>query len=391
MRIRRRHLIWAGSAGLIAAAGWLAMRDGPLEVDAATVRQGTLQVTVDADGKTRVRDRYMLTAPVAGRLHRVDLPEGAHVRAGQVIARIAPLPLDAQAMRQGEARLAAAQSLARDAEARVRQARATLDQERRAAGRVERLVRAGALPDREGEDAVVTVRLREEDLAAADARARAAVADVDQARAALIAVAGGRSNTLVLLRAPADGCVLRVPERSERVVSAGTPIAELGDPNALELVVDVLSSDAARITPGARAVLDGWGEDEQQLTGRVRTIEPAAFTRLSALGVEEQRVNVVIDVDRWPASVRDGYRVEAHIIVREQPGATIVPVSALFRQEKAWAVFVVARGRAELRPVRVGDQGAAGAQVLDGLRAGDRVVLFPSDQMTTGRRVTPAR
>jgi HlyD family secretion protein len=391
MRIRRRHLIWAGSAGLITAAGWLAMRDGPLEVDTATVRQGTLQVTVDADGKTRVRDRYMLTAPVAGRLHRIDLPEGAHVRAGQVIARIAPLPLDAQGVRQGEARLAAAQSLARDAETRVRQARATLDQERRAAGRVERLVRGGALPERDGEDAVVTVRLREEDLAAAEARARAAAADVEQARAALIAVAGGRSNTLVLLRAPADGCVLRVPERSERVVAAGTPIAELGDPNALELVVDVLSSDAARITQGARAVLDGWGEDEQQLTGRVRTIEPAAFTRLSALGVEEQRVNVVIDVDRWPATVKDGYRVEAHIIVREQPGATIVPVSALFRQEKAWAVFVVTRGRAELRSVHVGDQGAAGAQVLDGLRAGDRVVLFPSDQVTTGRRVTPAR
>jgi HlyD family secretion protein len=125
------------------------------------------------------------------------------------------------------------------------------------------------------------------------------------------------------------------------------------------------------------------------LTGHVRYVEPAAFTHLSALGVEEQRVNVVIDVARWPASVSDGYRVEAHIVVWDEPRTTIVPVSALFRRGKEWAVFVVVNRRAELRPVRIGEQGAAGAQVLDGLREGDRVVLFPSDQITPGRRVTP--
>ena len=390
MRINRTYFMWAGAAGLIAFVGWLALRERPLEVDTAAVRQGTLQVTVDAEGKTRVRDRYVLTAPVTGRLQRVDLPEGAHVRAGQIIARIAPVPLDARTLRQTEARVAAAQSLARDADTRVRQARATLDQERRAARRVERLVSAGALAERDGEDAALLVRLREEDLAAAEARARAAASDVDQARAALIAVGGGASSTFVLVRAPADGCVLRVPERSERVVPAGATIAEVGDRNALELVVDVLSSDAARIRAGTPVVVDGWG-DEAPLTGLVRTVEPAAFTRLSALGVEEQRVNVVIDMPRWPATLSDGYRVEAHLIVWEQPNITIVPVSALFRQENGWAVFVVRDGRAEVRHVRIGEQGSAGAQVVDGLGPNDRVVVFPSDQITTGRRVTPAR
>ena len=390
MRIRRKHLMGAGAAALVAASGWLTLRERPLEVDTGVVRIGTLRVTVDAEGRMRVRDRYVLTAPVAGRLQRIDLPEGTHVRAGQVVARIAPLPLDAPAVRQGEARVAAAQSLARDAETRVRQSRATLEQERREASRIERLVAAGALPERTLEDARLTVRLREEDLAAAEARARAAVADVEQARATLIGVGGVSSGAVAVVRAPADGCVLRIPERGERVVPAGATIVELGDPEALELVVDVLSSDAARIAPGASVIVDGWGEDEQ-MTGRVRTIEPAAFTRISALGIEEQRVNVLIDMARWPDALSDGYRVDAHIVVWEQPATVIVPVSALFRADEGWSVFVIDGGRAVARTVRIGEQGAGGTQVLDGLRAGDRVVLFPSSQMRTGRRVTPAR
>jgi HlyD family secretion protein len=389
MRLKRKYLITAGILGVVGALAWRAMREQPVEVDTGVVRRGPLQVTVDAEGKTRVRDRYVLAAPVAGRLKRIDLPEGTHVRADEVIARIAPVPLDVQALRQAEARVTAARSLARDADARVEQARAVLAQEKRAAHRIERLVSAGALADRDGEEALLSVRLREEDLASAEARARAAAADVDQSRAALTVLRGGGEGEVVL-RAPADGCVLRVPERSERVVAAGTPIAELGEPNALELVVDVLSSDAARVRSGAAVILDRWGDGEA-LTGRVRTVEPSAFTRLSALGVEEQRVNVIIDLPQWPASVGDGYRVEASIIVWEQPNTTIVPVAALFRQENSWAVFVAANGRAALRTVRIGEQGAAGAEVLDGLAAGDRVVVFPSDQVRAGRRIAVAR
>ena len=390
MRFTRKHLIWAGGAALASVVGWMALREPPLEVDLGTVRRGALRVTVDAEGKTRVRDRYMVTAPVTGQLERIDIPEGTYVRAGDVLARIAPVPLDAQAVRQATARVTATQSLTRDAETRVRQARATLEQERRAAGRIDRLVRAGALPERDLEDAQLTVRLREEDLAAAEARSRAAVADVDQARAALIAVAGGQPNTRVLVRAPADGCVLRVPERSERVVAVGTPIVEVGDPTALELVVDVLSADASRVRPGAIAIVDNWGDGES-LTGRVRRVEPAAFTRVSALGVEEQRVNVVIDLPRLPPGLSDGYRVEARISVWEGADVTIVPISALFREEQNWAVFLVRDSRAKLARVQIGERNATGAQVLDGLRAGDEVVVFPSDQIKSGRPVTRAR
>ena len=390
MRITRASLIWAGGAALASVVGWMALRDPPLEVDIGTVRRGALQVTVDAEGKTRVRNRYVMTAPVTGRLERIDLAEGSRVRAGDVVARIAPVPLDAQAVRQATARVVAAQSLTRDAETRVRQARATLEQERRTASRIDRLVRAGALAERELEDAQLTVRLREEDLAAAEARSRAAVADVDQARAALIALSGGQPGTRVLVRAPADGCVLRVPERSERVVAVGTPILEIGDPTALELVVDVLSSDASRVRPGAIAMVDSWGDGES-LTGRVRRVEPAAFTRVSALGVDEQRVNVVIDLPHPPPGLSDGYRVETRIGVWEAADVTIVPVSALFRQDQDWAVYLLRRGRAELTRVSIGEQSATGAQVLDGLRAGDEVVLFPSDQIKSGRRVTRAR
>ena len=391
MRIKRKFLIWAGVAVGAGAVGWLGMRERPLDVDTALVRQGTLQVTVDAEGKTRVRDRYVLTAPVAGRLQRIDLAEGTRVRAGEVVARIAPMPLDAQSLRQAEARLALARALARDADTRVNQARASLDQERRTASRVIRLVDAGALSERDREEAQLALRLREDELESALSRARAAAADVEQARAALVAVGGGARGTIVPVRTPADGHVLRVPERSERVVTPGAPIAEIGDPGALELVVDILSSDAARVRTGAPVIIDRWSDGEDALTGCVRRIEPAAFTRVSALGVEEQRVNVIIDLAKAPAELGDGYRVEARIVVWEQPNTITVPVSALFRQGEAWAVYVVEAGRAKLAPVRVGEQGGVDAQILSGLEVKDRVILFPSDQITPGRRVAPAR
>jgi HlyD family secretion protein len=181
-----------------------------------------------------------------------------------------------------------------------------------------------------------------------------------------------------------------VPERSERVVAVGAPILEVGDPAALELVVDVLSSDASRIRPGAVALIDDWGDGES-LTGRVRRVEPAAFTRVSALGVDEQRVNVVIDLPRLPPGLSDGYRVETRIVVWEGADVTLVPISALFRQEEDWAVFLVRDGRTKLSRVRIGERNAMGAQVLGGLRAGDEVVVFPSDQIRSGRRVTRAR
>jgi HlyD family secretion protein len=391
MKIRRKHLIEAGSLAVVAALAALALRDDEIQVDAATVRETPLQVTVDAEGKTRVRDRYVLAAPVAGRLERLRIPEGTYVRAGDVVARIAPVPLDVQSLRQAEARLAAARASVDQVEGAVRQAQARLEHERRASSRIARLAAAGALADRDREESELRVRLLEEEAAAASARVGAAVAEVEQARAALVAVGGG-SPSAILVRAPAAGYVLRVPERSERVLSAGAPIAEIGDPGALELVIDVLSSDAARIRSGQRVLVDGFGgEAEAPVQGRVRLVEPAAFTRVSALGVEEQRVNVLIDIRNAPKTLGDGYRVEARVVVWESARAVSVPVSALFRLGEGWRAFAIDDGRATSRRVRVGEIGSVDAQVLSGLEPGEQVVVFPSDQLEDGARVTTSR
>ncbi|HET9729002.1 MAG TPA: efflux RND transporter periplasmic adaptor subunit, partial [Acidimicrobiia bacterium] len=233
---------------------------------------------------------------------------------------------------------------------------------------------------------------------AAEERARAAEADARQARAALLGREANRPAT-VLVRAPAGGRVLRVPERSERIVAAGTPLLELGDPASLEVVVDVLSSDGATIHPGDRVRLAEWGggdngEHMNPLAGRVREIEPAGFTKVSALGVEEQRVNVIVDVDTIPPGVGDGFRVDASIIVWSAPNVIVVPRSALLQASGTsggWSAFVVKAGRVEARSVRIGHVGGTAAEVLVGVDEGDEVVLFPSDQVKAGIRVAPRK
>ncbi|HEY0969516.1 MAG TPA: HlyD family efflux transporter periplasmic adaptor subunit, partial [Gemmatimonadales bacterium] len=225
-----------------------------------------------------------------------------------------------------------------------------------------------------------------DDLAAARAQVAAASAEVDQATAALLHAGGGREGAVVV-RAPSGGRVLRLAERSERVVTPGSVIAEIGDTRALEVVVDVLSSDAARICEGMVVSLEGWGGDGP-VEGRVRRVEPAATTRISALGVEEQRVDVLVDVADPPASLGDGYRVDARIVVWESDAVLTVPASALVRVGAGWGAYVVESGRARLRIVEVGRMGGADAQVASGLAEGDRVVLFPSDRIGDGVRVT---
>jgi HlyD family secretion protein len=271
----------------------------------------------------------------------------------------------------------------------VRDAEAALGQTRRDAERTRRLHEAGALAARDLETAELAARSRANDLAAARAQLAAAVAEVEQAAAALLH-AGGGSAAVVLVRAPTAGRVLRLAERSERVVAPGSTIAELGDTGGLEVVVDLLSSDAARVCAGMAVSLDGWG-GERVVRGRVRRVEPAATTRVSALGVEEQRVNVLVDVVDPPSSLGDGYRVDASIVVWEAGDALVMPASALVRSGAGWAAYVVADGRARLRPVEVGRMGGAAAQVVRGLSAGDRLVVFPSDRIADGARVTERR
>jgi HlyD family secretion protein len=368
------------------------VRPRPLEVETMVARYAPMRVTVDAEGRTRVRDRYVVAAPVAGRLERMPLDEGDRVRAGDVVARIGPVPLDEPDARQARARLVAARALVGEAATRVRSAETSAAQASRDAGRAQRLFEAGAIARRTLEETELLARTRADEALAARSQAVAADAEVEQATAALLRLgaAGDGGEGTVLVRAPTTGRVLRLVDRSERVIAPGTTIAEIGDTRGLEVVVDVLSSDAALVRPGMPVLLDGWG-GEDTAAGRVRLVEPAATTRVSALGVEEQRVDVLVDVPVPPPSLGDGYRVDARIVVWRADSVLVVPASALVRAGSGWSVFVVTSGRAMLRPIRTGRFGGAVAQVLDGLEPGAEVILYPSDRVRDGVRVTTRR
>jgi HlyD family secretion protein len=332
-----------------------------------------------------VRNRFVIAAPVAGRLERIVLREGDNVSRGQTVAWIAPLPLDSVSRQAATARLNSAEALRAEAASRVDQARVALDQARNSDHRRAALLAAGAISPELREQAAAEMRSAEKDLAAALSRAVAANADVAAARAALLP-SGSDGKHSVPVRAPASGRVLRVPEPSERVIAASTPIMELADAAALEVISDVLSSDAVRIHPGDAVDIVEWGGD-QPLTGRVRSIEPSAFTRVSALGVDEQRVNVLVDLVNPPASLGDGFRVEIRATVWESGDVLTVPSSALFQRNGSWSVFIVQNGRAVLRPVNIGHRASALVEITGGLNVGEQVILFPSDKVDAGTRV----
>lgn len=391
MRITRRRILLAASALAVVALAAIALRPKPLAVEVALVDTGPLRVTVDEEGRTRVRDRFTVASPVTGRVERIALREGDAVRAGDVVARVAPAPLDPSNRAQGEARLLAARELHRSASSRVAEARAAADQERRSMQRYEALLAAGAIAQEQMERVRLASRAAQEGLSAAQAQARAAAADVDGARAALLGGsapehAGGRST--IAVRAPSAGQVLRIPDPSERVVMAGTPLLEIGDAGATEVVVDLLSEDAVRLRRGATVEVVDWG-GERPLTGTLRRIEPAAVTKVSALGVEEQRVNALIDVRDDAAVLGDGFRVEVRILAWESPRVLLAPSSAVFQEGSRWIAYVVEDGRARRRTIQVGHRGSAQVEVLTGLTPGDRVIVFPSDDVKDGVRVTP--
>ncbi len=390
MKLDRKRWTLIGGAALLLAIVAFALRPKALLVETARAVRAPLETTVDADGRTRVRERYVVTAPVAGRLQRITLVEGDTVRAGDVVARIAPLPLDASSTAQARSRVDAANAMAREAATRVRITQAVVDQRRRELARARRLGEAGGVSPRVIEDAELAMRQAEEDARAAAEHERAAQADVRQALAALVAVGGGEAE--VVVRSPSSGRVLRIPERSERVLPAGAPLVEIGDPSTLEVIADVLSSDGATIHPGDTVRLSRWaGENAPVLTGTVRYVEPAAFTKVSALGVDEQRVNVIIDVAHAPRALGDGFRVEASIVTWTSPAVVLVPMNALVRHGSEWSTFVVQGGRARRRVLQIGHVGTTAVEVLGGLAADDEVVLFPSDLVIEGARISGRR
>ena len=391
-RLFKRGLLAAGAA-LVALALVRALMPTPLSVEVATVARAPLRVTVDETGRTRVRDRYVVSAPVAGRLARIDLRPGDSVQEGSVIARLTPVPsplLDARTRAEMQARLSAARFAERQAHTVIAQARSNLAQATRDAQRARALAADAALTAVELERSELALQVRQDELASAGFAAKVADEELRRAQAALGKPAGRDTDDMVIIRAPVGGQVLRLVQQSEAIIPAGAPLVELGDPAAIEVVVDVLTADAVNIAPGARVSIESWGGAEA-LQGRVRRVEPSAFTRLSALGVEEQRVNVIIDPhgpkQPWQA-LGDGFRVEARIVAWEAASTLVAPSGAVIRAGDAWAVYRLDAGdRARLQVVEIGQRNARGVQVQAGLSAGDRVVLYPSDRLRDGLAV----
>jgi HlyD family secretion protein len=359
----------------------------PVPVEVAEVRRDTMTVQVGDEGRTRARDRFVIAAPVAGRLSRSRVEEGAEVSAGDVLATLSPPPADPRARSEARAAVEAAQARLERARAAETEGESAYEQALREFERRRSLLEQGALT-REAveryESASRTARLT---LESARAEVRSAEADLAAARARLIdADPEASPGRTVAVRAPVRGAVLRVLEESERVVPAGTPLFEIADPGGLEVVVDLLTEEAVRVSLGDPVILTGWGGDEA-LDGTVRLVEPEAFTEISALGVKEQRVNVIVDLARAPESLGSGYKVDAAITVWREADVLTVPTSALFQGSGGWRVFVVEAGRARLREVQVGRRGAQRAQVLSGLEGGELVITFPSNLVSQGVRV----
>lgn len=398
MWIKRTLLVLLGTAllgGLV-----MAFRPQPVLVEIADVTRGSFEQVIEDDGKTRVRERYVVSAPLAGKLQRIALKAGDPVTAGMVLAVIdpsSPVLLDVRTERELTERLGAAEATRLRATATVERARATLDKSRADLERTRKLAAKGFVSAAQLEQAELEARISLRELEAARYADHAAAHDVSVAHAALLQVrdgAAGRSTGKPSarrweVRTPVAGQILRVEQESEATVAVGAPLLEVGQPAELEVVVDVLSTDAVQIRPGAPVRLLRWGRAEP-LDGRVRRVEPAAFTKVSALGVEEQRVNVVIDLtspaEKWQ-SLGDGYKVDASIIVASLDNAIKVPVSALFRDGNQWAVFTVANGKAARRIVQLGRRGGLEAVVEKGLQPGEKVIVHPGDSVRDGLRI----
>ena len=389
MKSTRGWVIRLVLLAMAVAIVFLVLRPKPVPVESAKVARGEVRVTVDEEGKTRARDTFIVSAPVSGQLERMALRQGDAVGQGLIVARIRPAPLDERGRAQAEAVLEAAKDAKRGADARLQQSLAKLEQSQRTRTRIENLVARGLEPQEKLEEVQLAQTAAEKEAEAARFAVQVAGHEMESARAALLSGQPGQredSVGLVDVRSPVAGRVLRMHLQSEQVVLAGAPILEIGDTKALEIVVDVLSEDALRMEPGDLMLVDAGG-GEGPLQARVRTIEPSAFTKVSALGVEEQRVHVVGDLLQPPGRLGDGYRVEASVVLWEGSHVLSVPASALFRRGSRWAVFAIEGDRAKSRDVEIGHRSASTAEVLGGLEEGARVILYPGDRVRDGVRV----
>ena len=378
-------------AALAALVAW-ALRAPPVSVELAQVKKSTFEQTVSDDGKTRVRERYTVSAPLAGRIERIQLKAGDPVVRGEVVAVLmpaAPALLDARAVRELQARVGAAEAQQLRAKAEVARVIAQRDQARADFNRQAKLFQEGFISATAREQAELALRTAERTIEAARFAEEAAGHELEQARAALTRYRSGEPGAKWLVTSPVPGSVLRGIQESAGNVVLGGPLLELADARSLEAVVDVLSQESVAIRPGMLARID-LGRGVAPLAARVRLIEPAAFTKISALGVEEQRVNVVLDfvepLDKVQ-TIGDAFRVDAVIVTHRVADAITVPVGALFRDGDGWAVFVAQDGRAVKRAVKAPLRNGAEALVEDGIAPGERVVVYPSDALRDGSRI----
>lgn len=396
MTLQRHWGLTLTALALLAALVW-AFLPRPVPVDVAEVTRAPLRVTVEEEGRTRVIDRYSVSAPVAGYARRIELRVGDAVQQGQTLVELEPLRsevLDPRSRAAAEARVAAAESGLQVAEQNARAAASDAKIARKEFERRKVLAADGRIAREERDRAEAAMQHAEAARRSADFAVDVARHELEAARTTLeyaAARASGAQPEQVAVHSPIDGRVLSIPRESEGVVASGQPLVEVGDPAALEVVVEVLSADAVRIRPGMAVEFTRWGGDGI-LHGAVRTVEPTGFTKISALGVEEQRVRVVADItsppDMW-MRLGDGFRVEASFILWEGEKVLQIPASALFRSGRDWAVFTLESGRAKRQLVDVGHNNGFAAEIVTGLQAGATVIVHPSDAVADGARVAP--
>ncbi|MEW8402695.1 MAG: HlyD family efflux transporter periplasmic adaptor subunit [Candidatus Thiodiazotropha sp.] len=390
----KRILLWSLLGLILAATLVWAFIPKPIPVDMLTLEPGEMTVTVDEEGETRVRDVFVLSAPISGRALRIDAEVGDEVLAQQTkVAEIEPTDatlLDPRSEAQARADIRAAEANLVLAEASVKEARVELDFARSELKRARKLRADAVMSERELEDAERAFRTRQAALETAIANRQARQAELERARAQLISPTDARVKSddcpCVPIRSPVDGRILKILHKSEGVVAAGEPLVEIGDPTDLEIVADLLSSDAVKVEQGQRVIIENWGGDKP-LEGAVRRVEPFGFTKISALGIEEQRVNVIIDFtspkEAW-SRIAHGYQVDVRIVLWQGSGVLKLPLTALFRDSDEWAVFLEVEGKASKRLVTLGRRTGLEAEILSGISAGERVVVHPGDKIAEG-------
>jgi HlyD family secretion protein len=398
----KRILLWSLLGLVLLLTLVWAFIPKPVSVELITLQPGEMTVTVDEEGETRVRDIFVLSAPISGRALRIDAEVGDGVRAQEtIIAEIEPTDatlLDPRSEAQARADIRAAEANLVLAKAAVKEAKAELDFARNELQRAKKLRTDAVISERELDDAERAHQTRQAALETADANRRARQADLERARAQLISPTEARAKegdcSCVPIRAPVDGRILKILHKSEGVVSAGAPLVEIGNPSDLEIVADLLSADAVKVEPGQKVIIDNWGGDIQ-LQGVVRRVEPFGFTKVSALGIEEQRVNVIIDFssarEQW-SRIAHGFQVDVRIILWQGKEILCLPLTALFRDDgNNWAVFVDNDGTASKRKVTLGHSNGLHAEITKGLKSGERIVAHPSDKITEGASIEARR